>query len=134
MSRADSEDAYRSAADRFKSIPGFKDANALAESCLDKAEICRKDGIYSSAKSKITEDSTASCEEAIQMFQSISGWKDADEQICACQKRIEEIKAKEKAERLEAERKAEERRIAANKARRKRKKHLSSVRLLCVLA
>lgn len=122
MSRADSEDAYRSAADRFKSIPGFKDANALAESCLDKAEICRKDGIYSSAKSKITEDSTASCEEAIQMFQSISGWKDADEQICACQKRIEEIKAKEKAERLEAERKAEERRIAANKARRKRKK------------
>ena len=120
MSRADSEDAYRSAADRFKSIPGFKDANA--ESCLDKAEICRKDGIYSSAKSKITEDSTASCEEAIQMFQSISGWKDADEQICACQKRIEEIKAKEKAERLEAERKAEERRIAANKARRKRKK------------
>lgn len=122
MSRADSEDAYRSAADRFKSIPGFKDANALAESCLDKAEICRKDGIYSSAKSKITEDSTASCEEAIQMFRSISGWKDADEQICACQKRIEEIKAKEKAERLEAERKAEERRIAANKARRKRKK------------
>ena len=121
MSRADSEDAYRSAADRFKSIPGFKDANALAESCLDKAEICRKDGIYSSAKSKITEDSTASCEEAIQMFQSISGWKDADEQICACQKRIEEIKAKEKAERLEAERKAEERRIAANLARRKRK-------------
>ena len=133
MSRADSEDAYRSAADRFKSIPGFKDANALAESCLDKAEICRKDGIYSSAKSKITEDSTASCEEAIQMFQSISGWKDADEQICACQKRIEEIKAKEKAERLEAERKAEERRIAANKARRKRKKAFV-IRLLCVLA
>ena len=122
MSRADSEDAYRSAADKFKSIPDFKDADALAESCLDKAEICRKDGIYSSAKSKITEDSTASCEEAIQMFQSILGWKDSDEQICACQKRIEEIKAKEKAERLEAERKAEERRIAANKARRKRKK------------
>lgn len=88
----------------------------------DRNENARLAGIYSSAKSKITEDSTASCEEAIQMFQSISGWKDADEQICACQKRIEEIKAKEKAERLEAERKAEERRIAANKARRKRKK------------
>lgn len=122
MSRADSEDAYRSAADKFKSIPDFKDADALAESCLDKAEICRKDGIYSSAKSKIAEDSTASCEEALQMFQSIFGWKDANEQICACQKRIEEIKAKEKAERLEAERKAEERRIAANRARRKLKK------------
>lgn len=100
MSRADSEDAYRSAADKFKSIPDFKDADALAESCLDKAEICRKDGIYSSAKSKIAEDSTASCEEALQMFQSIFGWKDADEQICACQKRIEEIKAKENVDRL----------------------------------
>lgn len=122
MNRADSEDSYRSAADKFKSIPDFKDADALAESCLDKAEICRKDGIYSSAKSKIAEDSTASCEEALQMFQSIFGWKDADEQICACQKRIEEIKAKEKAEWLEAERKAEEHRIAANKARRKHKK------------
>lgn len=122
MSRADSEDAYRSAADRFKSIPGFKDANALAESCLDKAEICRKDAIYSVAISKTTEDSVESCEEAIRMFQSILGWKDSDEQICACQKRIEEIKAKEKAERLEAERKAEERRIAANKARRERRK------------
>ncbi len=70
MNRADSEDSYRSAADKFKSIPDFKDADALAESCLDKAEICRKDGIYSSAKSKIAEDSTASCEEALQMFQS----------------------------------------------------------------
>lgn len=135
MSRADSEDAYRSAADKFKSIPDFKDADALAESCLDKAEICRKDGIYSSAKSKIAEDSTASCEEALQMFQSIFGWKDADEQICACQKRIEEIKAKEKAERLEAERKAEERRIAANKARRKRKKaFVIGAPIVCVLA
>ena len=122
MNAAQSETDYRQAAKKFAEIPNYRDADELRRQCLEQAEICRKDGIYSSAKSKITEDSTASCEEAIQMFQSISGWKDADEQICACQKRIEEIKAKEKAERLEAERKAEERRIAANKARRKRKK------------
>ena len=34
MSRADSEDAYRSAADKFKSIPDFKDADALALSLI----------------------------------------------------------------------------------------------------
>ncbi len=122
MNAANTEDAFKAAADTFATIHDFRDADNLAKECIDKAEICRKDAIYSVAISKTTEDSVESCEEAIRMFQSISGWKDADEQICACQKRIEEIKAKEKAERLEAERKAEERRIAANKARRKRKK------------
>ena len=118
MNRAESEQAYRAAADCFKSIPGFKDADTLAEQCLDKAEVCRKDEIYSSAKSNIAENSIASCEKAIQLFQSISGWKDADEQIVLCQQKIEEI-------RLADECKAEERRIAAEKAAKKRKKVLA---------
>ncbi len=111
MNRAESEQAYQAAADCFKSIPGFKDADTLAEQCLDKAEVCRKDEIYSSAKSKIAENSIASCEKAIQLFQSISGWKDADEQIVLCQQKIEEI-------RLADERKAEKRRIAAKKRKK----------------
>ncbi len=111
MNRAESEQAYRAVADCFKSIPGFKDADTLAEQCLDKAEVCRKDEIYSSAKSKIAENSIASCEKAIQLFQSISGWKDADEQIVLCQQKIEEI-------RLADERKAEKRRIAAKKRKK----------------
>ena len=118
MNRAKSEHAYRAVADCFKSIPGFKDADTLAEQCLDKAEVCRKDEIYSSAKSNIAENSIASCEKAIQLFQSISGWKDADEQIILCQQKIEEI-------RLADERKAEKRRIAAEKAAKKRKKALA---------
>ncbi len=111
MNRAESEQAYRAVADCFKSIPGFKDADTLAEQCLDKAEVCRKDEIYSSAKSNIAENSIASCEKAIQLFRSISGWKDADEQIVLCQQKIEEI-------RLADERKAEERRIAAKKRKK----------------
>ena len=75
-----------------------------------------------SAKSKMIGEKFASYEEAIKVFQTISGWKDSDEQIYACQKKIEEIKAKEEADYLEAERKAEERRIAAEKAAKKRKK------------
>lgn len=93
MHEAINEEAYKEAASTFASIAGFKDADNLAKECIDKAEICRKDAIYSAAKSKITEDSVDSCEEAIRMFQSISGWKDADEQISACRNKIEEIKA-----------------------------------------
>ena len=111
MNRAKSEHAYRAVADCFKSIPGFKDADTLAEQCLDKAEVCRKDEIYSFAKSNIAENSIASCEKAIQLFQSISGWKDADEQIVLCQQKIEEI-------RLADARKAEKRRIAAKKRKK----------------
>lgn len=119
MNTENSEKTYKMIADKFKSISGFKDADTLAEKCLEKAEICRKDAVYSSAKLKMT---IASYEEAISIFRTISGWKDADEQIYACQRKIEEIKAKEEADRLEAEYKAEERRIAAEKAAKKRKK------------
>ena len=122
MNAANTEAAFKTAADTFATIPGFKDADALAEQCLDKAEVCRKDAVYSTAKSKMIGEKVASYEEAIKVFQTISGWKDSDEQIYACQKKIEEIKAKEEADRLEAERKAEERRIAAEKAAKKRKK------------
>lgn len=118
MNAANTESAFKTAADTFATISGFKDADALAEQCLEKAEICRKDAIYSSAKSKMTGEKAASYEEAIGIFKTISGWKDVDEQICACQKKIEEIKAKEEADRLEAERKAEERRIAEEKAKK----------------
>lgn len=86
-------------------------------------ENARLDGIYTSAKNAMSAANTESAYKvAAALFESISGWKDSDEQIYACQKKIEEIKAKEEADRLEAERKAEERRIAAEKAAKKRKK------------
>ena len=122
MNAANTEAAFKTAADTFATIPGFKDADALAEQCLDKAEVCRKDAIYASAKTSMTGEKIAAYEAAIKTFQTISGWKDSDEQIYACQKKIEEIKAKEEADRLETERKTEERRIAAEKAAKKRKK------------
>ena len=129
MNAANTESAYKAAAGMFKSVSGFQDADALAEQCLEKAEICRKDAIYASARTEQANYSIVRCESAIRLYESISGWKDADEQITACQRKIEEIKAKEeaikaKAEalRLERERQAEQRRIAAEKAAKKRKK------------
>lgn len=79
--------------------------------------------IYNGAVSAMNAANTESeYKAAADTFRSISGWKDADEQIYACQRKIEEIKAKEEADRLERERQAEQKRIAAEKAAKKRKK------------
>lgn len=133
MNEANSENGYKAAAEIFKTVPGFKDADSLVEKCLDNAEICRKDALYNSARSQMNQNTISGCESAIRMLESIPGWKDADEQIYACKKKIEELKAKQEAERLEAERKAEaerlererkeeEHRIAVEKAKKKAKK------------
>jgi len=127
MKSASSESSYKAAAATFKTISGFKDADSLAEQCLERAEVCRKDAIYASARSQMTGNVVSGYEAAIKTFSTISGWKDADEQIYTCQRKIEEIKAKEEADRLERERQAEERRIAAEKAAKKRKRTIAIV-------
>ena len=133
MNAANTEGAFKAAAETFASISGFGDSDALAKECLGKAEICRKDVIYNNAKNRMNDASVAFQEEAIRLFQSISGWKDADEQVFVCQKKIEEIKAKQEAARLEAERIAEERRLAAEKAAKKSQK-IALIILLIVVA
>ena len=136
MNEANSENEYKAAAEIFKTVPGFKDADSLVEKCLDNAETCRKDALYNSACSNMTGNIIRNYESAIRKFETISGWKDADEKIYACQKKIEEIKAKAEAERLEAERKAEEHRIAVEKAKKKAKKvfiAIASVACVCAV-
>ncbi len=122
MNAANSEAAYQYAASTFKSISGFKDADARAAQCLAQAEVCSKDAVYAFARSQMTGNVVSKYEAAISNFRTISGWKDADEQIDICRRKIEEIKAKEEADRLERERQEEQRRVAAEKAAKKRKK------------
>ena len=148
MNEANSENGYKAAAEIFKTVPGFKDADSLVEKCLDNAETCHKDALYNSARSQMSQNTISCYESAIRMLESIPGWKDADEQIYACQKKIEELKAKEEAERLEAERKAEaerlaaerkaeEHRIAVEKMKKKAKKvfiAIASVACVCAIS
>lgn len=115
MSAANTESAYKEAAHLFESIDEYQDSAVLAQSCYEKAEIARKDTILSEGKSKMSGEIISNYETAIKLLESISGWKDADEQVIACQRKIEEIKAKEEAERLEKERQAE---IARKEAER----------------
>ena len=100
MTIANTEEKYKKAARIFETINGYKDADMLAKKCLESAEIERKDNILREAKSLMT-GTVADCEEAVEMFIAISGWRDADEQVINCQKNIEELRAKEKKEQLE---------------------------------
>ena len=132
MSAANTESAYKEAAHLFESISEYRDSAVLVQSCYEKAEIARKDAILSEGKSKMSGEVISNYESAIKLFESISGWKDADEKIYTCQKKIEEIKAKEEAERLEKERKAEiERKEAEHITKRNKKMAIIAISILC---
>ena len=105
MNSAKTESDYKDAANLFKKISEYKDSAVRAEKCLEAAEAARKDAVFSAAKYKMAMagGQIPEYEAAIKMFESISGWRSADEQIDSCHKRIEEIKAKAEAERLESE-------------------------------
>lgn len=106
---AKTEQGYREAAELFGTIPEYKDAAAQREVCAVKAEEARKNGIYAEAVAFSQKESEECLTDAIRLFRSISGWRDADERIPICEKRIEEIRARQEAQRMEAERKAEAR-------------------------
>lgn len=94
----------------------------------------RKNNILAQGKGKMSGDSIENYQNAINLFKSIPGWKDADEQIIVCEDKIREIEAKEEAEKREAERKAEiARREAEIKAKKKKKIAIISAVLLCVI-
>ena len=98
MQSANNEYAYKSASVKFKAIPGYKDADALAGQCLEKAEISRKDAIYAEACSymnKAIYESTY--KSAAELFQSIPGYKDADKLAGQC---LEKATLKRKLRRL----------------------------------
>ncbi|MBR5156981.1 MAG: TIR domain-containing protein [Clostridia bacterium] len=115
MNSAKTENEFKNAVNVFKTINDYKDSASLIVKCLDKAEIARKDAILANAKSKMSSEVISYLEEAIKLFESISGWKDADEQIIVCKNKIEEIKADDEAKRIERE-------IQKEKANRLKKK------------
>ena len=134
MSAANTESAYKEAAHLFESIDEYQDSAVLVQSCYEKAEIARKDAILSEGKSKMSGEVISNYEAAIKLFESISGWKDADEKIYTCQKKIEEIKAKAEADRLEKERQAEIARKEAERiAKRNKKIAIITTPIVCAI-
>ena len=134
MNGAITQTDYEQAAQAFEAIESYKNSSELAKECRENADICRKDDIYNTAKMLMNGTNESAFTAAIEKFEEISGWKDADELIVSCHSKIEEIKAKEELDRLEAERKAEEKRLADEKAAKRHKRvSVISIALVSIL-
>ncbi len=96
-------------------IVDYKDARAYIVEC-------EKGLVYKEACIAMDEEDISTLECAIVRFESISGWKDADEKICDCKNKIEKLKVKAEAERIEYERQAELKRIEDEVNAKRRKK------------
>ena len=77
---------------------------------------------YNNALELSQKEDKTSLINAIAIFEQLNGYKDSAEQIKKCQELIVKIKEQEEADRIEAQRKAEEKRIADEKAAKKKKK------------
>lgn len=87
-------------------------------------ETARKDDILSKGKEKMNGENISDYESAIKLFESVSGWKDADEKVCECKNKIEEIKAKAEATRKEAEKRSK---------RNERIAGITTISIVCVI-
>ncbi len=105
METAKSETDYKTAAELFGYLEDYLDSPVRAAQCLEKAEICRKDGIYQFAKQAMDTTyryATDELEQALSLFQKIPGYRDADDLAEACQNRILEIKEEKEREQINA--------------------------------
>ena len=80
------------AANVFKSISGWRDAQALSEECFNQAENARKEAIYRGAV-KLQEQGYY--DEAIKKFSSVFFYKDARPRIDFCKRKIHEYRQQE---------------------------------------
>ena len=101
MSTANTENDYKEAASIFDSIIEYKDSKTLAQICYKNAEIKRKDALLLEGKNKMKGSFISDYETAIKIFETIAGWKDADQMIFECKNKVDEIKRKMEEKRLE---------------------------------
>ena len=105
MKSAKTEGSYIEASEIFKTIPGWMDADILAEKCKEKAEECRKEAVLENAKVFMKKDTLESYSYIVFELKKISGYKNADELIAICETRISELTAKKEEEDKRAKKK-----------------------------
>lgn len=105
MSNAKSTDAktYLDARALLQTLPQDYKENLADEiiHCGQKAEECRKNKIYQSAKHLMLQETVDSYQSAIRELQKISGWQDADQRINTCRAAIEKLNQEQEKEELE---------------------------------
>lgn len=96
IDKANTEQEFKYIAKLFSAIEGHRDASEQEKILLEKAEVARKDAIYSEAATLASKKYVYAIEQAIAAYQSISGWRDADEKIDESQQKIETIMERKK--------------------------------------
>ncbi len=85
---AKNEQSFEDAQALFASIPGFRDADELAEQCLTGKNDC----VYHKAQAQEEKGNPEALQQAIRLYTAIPGWKDADLLKDAAQLRLETIR------------------------------------------
>ena len=102
---------YAEAADELARIPDYRDAARLKAECEEKKATARLDEIYDEADKAAANRNVRSQEKAIQIFEKIPGYRDADERI----EQARRIIRQERADREVAIRDAKERELKRKK-------------------
>ena len=123
---------YTEVAAEFARIPDYRDAAKKKLECEQMAVTSHLDDLYAEADKAAANFNVRSQEKAIQIFERIRGYRDADGRIEQAQRRIEEILQKERTDREEAIRAAKE----AEQKRKARKKRIVrfAIAAACVAA
>lgn len=128
MATAVSESDFNIAQQYFVALGSYMDSEVLAKECAVRADVARKEQIYSQARSMMySHPSIEHYQEAIKLFYLIRGWKDSEQQIAICQQMINEIKTREFADREERrqQEEAQRRAIQAERTRQERQERFS---------
>ena len=128
MSQSYDAKMCQDAATLFESIKEYKDSAELAEKCLEQKKSLINDSILLKAQLNLNVNNIDYCEAIIRELESIRGWKDADELMMQLQKKVEMLKEKAEADRIERERRAIE------EERRKKRNEKISIIFLSTLA
>lgn len=107
MLTATTEDMFENAGYMFVEVKDYADAKEKSEECFLRAEDARKDEILFRAKDSMYGNDTINYLTAIELLKEIPGWKDSDEIILKCKKKIEEILETEEADRIKQEKQSE---------------------------
>ena len=129
-------DIVREAKVGFQSLEDYKDSRELVHKCDELIQEVQNNKVYTDAFMYMNHGDEKSLQKAIQLFETVSGWKEAENKLIECNRLLEELRIKKEKERLEAERKAEQARVKKELKKKKAKKvtiiSLASVTLVTV--
>ncbi len=91
MERAQTENALIATAEMFEKIPEILNSEYLAKECRSRAKLMQKERLYSTGITEMDSREPERIEYAISLFETISGYKDADSRLDECKRILPEI-------------------------------------------